>query len=214
MPIDCGVGVKVPKRRRTQQVLQTPWNMETSRLWESTALKTLHASARLSSELALKTLCNKMDTGDTALGQKATSRSGETDKASSRWRQEQSAVIKMSTFGSQEGQRQPQIDPEQIGNTASAQLFGSGKLASPSEVAQQVTEKQYPPHRPSPYSCQHSLSFPQHSFFIMLLGSEIFLFYIYFFCIFIFIFIFIYIFIYVLYLYFCIHACPECYWTL
>ncbi|XP_036103751.1 transcription factor HIVEP2 [Molossus molossus] len=104
-----------------------------------------------------------MDTGDTALGQKATSRSGETDRASGRWRQEQSAVIKMSTFGSQEGQRQPQIDPEQIGNTASAQLFGSGKLASPSEVAQQATEKPYPLHRPSPYSCQHSLSFPQHS---------------------------------------------------
>nr|XP_010963957.1 transcription factor HIVEP2 [Camelus bactrianus]XP_045380560.1 transcription factor HIVEP2 [Camelus bactrianus]XP_045380561.1 transcription factor HIVEP2 [Camelus bactrianus]XP_045380562.1 transcription factor HIVEP2 [Camelus bactrianus]XP_045380563.1 transcription factor HIVEP2 [Camelus bactrianus]XP_045380564.1 transcription factor HIVEP2 [Camelus bactrianus]XP_045380565.1 transcription factor HIVEP2 [Camelus bactrianus]XP_045380566.1 transcription factor HIVEP2 [Camelus bactrianus]XP_ len=104
-----------------------------------------------------------MDTGDTALGQKATSRSGETDNASGRWRQEQSAVIKMSTFGSQEGQRQPQIDPEQIGNTASAQRFGSGKLASPSEVAQQVTEKQYSLHRPSPYSCQHSLSFPQHS---------------------------------------------------
>ncbi|XP_037000847.2 transcription factor HIVEP2 [Artibeus jamaicensis] len=104
-----------------------------------------------------------MDTGDTALGQKATSRSGETDKASGRWRQEQSAVIKMSTFGSQEGQRQPQIDPEQIGNPASAQLFGSGKLASPGEVAQHVPEKQYPPHRPSPYSCQHSLSFPQPS---------------------------------------------------
>lgn len=69
----------------------------------------------------------------------------------------------MSTFGSQDGQRQPQIDPEPIGNTASAQLFGSGKLASPSEVAQHVTEKQYPLHRPSPYSCQHSLSFPQHS---------------------------------------------------
>lgn len=126
-------------------------------------MKTLHESARLSSELALETLCNKMDTGDTALGQKATSRSGETDKASGRWRQEQSAVIKMSTFGSQEGQQQPQIDPEHIGNTASAQLFGSGKLASPGEVAQQVTEKQYPPHRLSPYSCQHSLSFPQHS---------------------------------------------------
>ncbi|XP_007525933.1 transcription factor HIVEP2 [Erinaceus europaeus] len=104
-----------------------------------------------------------MDTGDTALGQKATSRSGETDKTSGRWRQEQSAIIKMSTFGSQEGQQQTQIDPEQIGNTASAQLFGSGNLASPSEVAQQITEKQYPLHCPSPYSCQHSLSFPQHS---------------------------------------------------
>lgn len=130
---------------------------------KSTALETLHESAQLSRELALKTLCNKMDTGDTALGQKATSRSGETDKAPGRWRQEQSAVIKMSSFGSQEGQRQPPVDPEQIANTASAQLFGSGKLASPSEVAQQVTEKQYPPHRPSPYPCQHSLSFPQPS---------------------------------------------------
>lgn len=69
----------------------------------------------------------------------------------------------MSTFGSQDGQRPPQIDPEQIGNTASAQLFGSGKLASPGEVAQHIAEKQYPLHRPSPYSCQHSLSFPQHS---------------------------------------------------
>ncbi|XP_055483678.1 transcription factor HIVEP2 [Psammomys obesus] len=104
-----------------------------------------------------------MDTGDTALGQKATSRSGETDSVSGRWRQEQSAIIKMSTFGSQEGQRQPQIDPEQIGNAASAQLFGSGKLASPGEGVHQVTEKQYPPHHPSPYPCQHSLSFPQHS---------------------------------------------------
>lgn len=104
-----------------------------------------------------------MDTGDTALGQKATSRSGETDSVSGRWRQEQSAVIKMSTFGSQEGQRPPQIDPEQIGSAASAQLFGSGKLASPGEGVHQVTEKQYPPHRPTPYPCQHSLSFPQHS---------------------------------------------------
>lgn len=104
-----------------------------------------------------------MDTGDTALGQKATSRSGETDSVSGRWRQEQSAGLKMSTFSSQEGQRQPQIDPDQIGNVASAQLFGSGKLASPGEGVHQVTEKQYPPHRPSPYPCQHSLSFPQHS---------------------------------------------------
>ncbi|XP_006834676.1 PREDICTED: transcription factor HIVEP2 [Chrysochloris asiatica] len=103
-----------------------------------------------------------MDTGDPAIGQRATSRSGDSDIASGRWRQEPSAV-KMSTFGSQEGQRQTQIDPEQIGNTASAQLFGSGKLASPNEVVQQVPEKQYPPHHPNPYSCQHSLPFPQHS---------------------------------------------------
>ncbi|NXU53774.1 ZEP2 factor, partial [Turnix velox] len=104
-----------------------------------------------------------MDSGDTAIGQKPTSRSGETAKVPSRWRQEHSAVIKMSTFGNQEVQRQPQIDHEQIGNTASAQLFSSGKLVSSNEAAQPITEKQYPQHRPSPYSCQHSLSFPQHS---------------------------------------------------
>ncbi|XP_007654596.1 transcription factor HIVEP2 isoform X1 [Ornithorhynchus anatinus] len=104
-----------------------------------------------------------MDSGDTTIGQNATSRSGEIAQVPSRWRQEQSAVIKMSTFGNPEGQRPPPIEPEAIGSPASAQLFGSGKLASSGEVGQQVTEKQYPPHRPSPYSCQHSLSFPQHS---------------------------------------------------
>uniref|UniRef100_A0A8C3S6B4 C2H2-type domain-containing protein n=1 Tax=Chelydra serpentina TaxID=8475 RepID=A0A8C3S6B4_CHESE len=104
-----------------------------------------------------------MDSGDTAIGQKATSRSGETAKVPTRWRQEHSAVVKMSTFGNQEVQRHPETDHEQIGNTASAQLFSSGKLGSSSEAGQQVTEKQYPQHRPSPYSCQHSLSFPQHS---------------------------------------------------
>uniref|UniRef100_A0A8C3KCQ0 HIVEP zinc finger 2 n=1 Tax=Calidris pygmaea TaxID=425635 RepID=A0A8C3KCQ0_9CHAR len=161
MPIDyC---VESSKEKEKSVNLQQPWKNGSNKTLKSTALDTLHVSAQLSSELALKTLCNKMDSGDTAIGQKATSRSGETAKVPSRWRQEHSAVIKMSTFGNQEVQRQPQIDHEQIGNTASAQLFGSGKLVSSNEAAQQVTEKQYPQHRPSPYSCQHSLSFPQHS---------------------------------------------------
>lgn len=161
MPIDyC---VESSKEKEKSVNLQQPWKNGSNKTLKSTALGTLHVSAQLSSELALKTLCNKMDSGDTAIGQKATSRSGETAKVPSRWRQEHSAVIKMSTFGSQEVQRQPQIDHEQIGNTASAQLFSSGKLVSSNEAAQQVTEKQYPQHRPSPYSCQHSLSFPQHS---------------------------------------------------
>lgn len=161
MPIDyC---VESSKEKEKSVNLQQPWKNGSNKTLKSTALGTLHVSAQLSSELALKTLCNKMDSGDTAIGQKATSRSGETAKVPSRWRQEHSAVIKMSTFGSQEVQRQPQIDHEQIGNTASAQLFSSGKLVSSSEAAQQVTEKQYPQHCPSPYSCQHSLSFPQHS---------------------------------------------------
>ncbi|XP_062980665.1 transcription factor HIVEP2 [Elgaria multicarinata webbii] len=102
-----------------------------------------------------------MDSGDAAVGQNATSRSGETAKIPSRWRQEQSANVKMSTVGSLEGQAQ--IDPEHVGNPASAQLFPSGKAVSSSDATQQVTDKQYPQHLPSPYSCQHSLSFPQHS---------------------------------------------------
>ncbi|XP_057875427.1 transcription factor HIVEP2 [Melospiza georgiana] len=161
MPIDyC---VESSKEKEKSVNLQQPWKNGSNKTLKSTALGTLHVSAQLSSELALKTLCNKMDSGDTAIGQKATSRSGEPAKVPSRWRQEHSAGIKMSTFGSQEVQRQPQIDHEQVGNTASAQLFSSGKLVSSNEAAQQVTEKQYPQHRPSPYSCQHSLSFPQHS---------------------------------------------------
>ncbi|OXB62244.1 hypothetical protein ASZ78_015170 [Callipepla squamata] len=161
MPIDYCVESSKEKEKSVNS--QQLWKNGSNRTLKSTALDTLHESAQLSSELALKTLCNKMDSGDTAIGQKATSGSGETAKVPSRWRQEHSAVIKMSTFGNQEIQRQPQIDHEQIGNTASAQLFSSGKLVSSNEAAQQVTEKQYPQHRPTPYSCQHSLSFPQHS---------------------------------------------------
>ncbi|XP_029452369.1 transcription factor HIVEP2 [Rhinatrema bivittatum] len=104
-----------------------------------------------------------MDPGDTAIGQEATSRSGEPAKVSSRWRQEHSAVTKMSTFGGHEGQRQPPVDPKQIGSPASAQLVGSGKLASSDETAQRAPEKQYAHHRPSSYSYRHSHSFPQHS---------------------------------------------------
>ncbi|XP_014381008.1 transcription factor HIVEP2 isoform X1 [Alligator sinensis] len=161
MPIDYYVGSSKEKEKSVN--LQQSWKHGSNETLKSTALDTLHVSAQLSSELVLKTLCNKMDSGDTAIGQKATSRSGETAKVPSRWRQDDSAVIKMSTFGNQDVQRQPQIDHEQIRNTASAQLFSSGKLVSSSEAAQQVTEEQYPQHRPSPYSCQHSLSFPQHS---------------------------------------------------
>ncbi|XP_061480008.1 transcription factor HIVEP2 isoform X2 [Rhineura floridana] len=115
---------------------------------------------QLSSELALKTLCDKMDSGDTAVGQNATSRSGETAQVPSRRRQEHSA--KMSMLGSLEGQA-PR-DPEHRGDLeSSAHLFSSGKVVSTSDAAQQATDKQYPQHLPSPYSCQHSLSFPQHS---------------------------------------------------
>lgn len=161
MPIDyC---VESSKEKEKSVNLQRLWKNGSNKTLKSTALDTLHVSAQLSSELALKTLCNKMDSGDIAIGQKATSRSGETAKVPTRWRQEHSAVIKMSTFGNQEVQRQPETDHEQTGNTTSAQLFSSGKLGSSSEAGQQVTEKQYPQHRPSPYSCQHSLSFPQHS---------------------------------------------------
>ncbi|XP_076999459.1 transcription factor HIVEP2 [Tamandua tetradactyla] len=102
-----------------------------------------------------------MSTGDTAVGQNATSRSGEAERATGRWGQEQPAVIKMSSLGGPEGQRQPQLDPEHIGNAATAPLFASGKLASPGEAAPQAPEKPYAPHRPSPYSRPHPLAFPQ-----------------------------------------------------
>uniref|UniRef100_A0A6J0VF72 Transcription factor HIVEP2 n=1 Tax=Pogona vitticeps TaxID=103695 RepID=A0A6J0VF72_9SAUR len=102
-----------------------------------------------------------MDSGDTAVGQNTTSRPGETAKIPSRWRQEHSANVKMNAMGSLEGQAQ--IDPEHIESPAPAQLFSSGKLASPSDSTQHTTDKQYPQHLPSPYSCQPSLSFPPHS---------------------------------------------------
>ncbi|XP_034274825.1 transcription factor HIVEP2 [Pantherophis guttatus] len=99
-----------------------------------------------------------MDSGDIAVGQNATSRTGEAAKVSSRWRQEHSANVKM---GSLEGQAQ--IDPEHMGSPASSQLFSSGKGVSPSNATQQITDKQYPQQLPSPYTCPHSLSFPQPS---------------------------------------------------
>ncbi|MEE6475532.1 hypothetical protein FKM82_010787 [Ascaphus truei] len=100
-----------------------------------------------------------MDSGDTVIGQEATSRSGESDKVQSRWRQEHSAVATMSTFGSQEGERQLQINPERIGNSTSAQHFSTLKV----ETEQQITEKQYTQKRPGSYTHRHSLSFPQHA---------------------------------------------------
>ncbi|XP_037698049.1 transcription factor HIVEP2 [Choloepus didactylus] len=102
-----------------------------------------------------------MSTGDTAVGQKATSRSAEAERAPGRWRQEQLAAVKMSALGSPEGPRQPHVDPEQLGNMGSSQLFSSGKLASPGEAAPQAPEKQYAPPRPSLYSRPHPLAFPQ-----------------------------------------------------
>ncbi|XP_042317053.1 transcription factor HIVEP2 [Sceloporus undulatus] len=98
-----------------------------------------------------------MDSGDTAVGQNATSRSGETAKVSSRWRQEQPANIKMNAIGSLEGQAQ--IEPEHGESPTSAHLFSAGKVVSPSDATQQTADKQYPQHLSSPYS----LSFPQHS---------------------------------------------------
>ncbi|KAG8123780.1 hypothetical protein E2320_019191 [Naja naja] len=113
---------------------------------------------KLSSELVAKTFGDKMDSGDIAVGQNATSRTGEAAKVSSRWRQEHLANVKM---GSLEGQAQ--MDPEHMGSPASSQLFSSGKGVSPSNATQQITDKQYPQQLPSPYSCPHSLSFPQPS---------------------------------------------------
>lgn len=141
--------------------LEQIWRHGSNQTLKSTALDPLHVPAQLSRELALTTRHNKMDSGDTAVGQNATSRSGETIKVSSRWRQEHATSVKMNMMRSLEGQTQG--DPEQMGDPASAQLFSSGKGVSSSDAAQRGPEKQYPQHLPSPYSHQHSLSFLQHS---------------------------------------------------
>ncbi|KAM4772208.1 transcription factor HIVEP2 [Rhinophrynus dorsalis] len=103
-----------------------------------------------------------MDCRDSILGQEATSRSGESDKLRSRWRQEKSPLVAVSPYGSQEGERQSQFNPEHIGIPTSAQHFSSLKVASQHDTAQ-VPEKQYPQKRPGPYAHRHSLSFPQHT---------------------------------------------------
>lgn len=125
-------------------------------------LNTLHDPAHFSSELALTILCHKMNAGETAIGQEATSMPRETTKVTSRWRQKHLSVNPVSTFDDEKGQRQLQTDSEKIGSTAPAQVFSSGQLVPPIEAAQQAPEKQYVHHRPSSYSYRHSLSFPQH----------------------------------------------------
>lgn len=101
-----------------------------------------------------------MDSGDTILEQESTSRCGESDKVSSRWRQEHSAVA-MSTYDSQEGERQ--ANPELIGNPTSVQHYSSLKVGSQHESSQQMPGKQYAQKRPGSYTHRHSLSFPQHT---------------------------------------------------
>ncbi|XP_063773560.1 transcription factor HIVEP2 [Pseudophryne corroboree] len=102
-----------------------------------------------------------MDSGDTVLGQESTSRCGESDKVSGRWRQENPAIVTMSTF--QEGERQPQVNPEQNTNPASGQHYSSLKAGSQSETTPQMPEKQYTQKRSGSYTHRHSLSFPQHT---------------------------------------------------
>uniref|UniRef100_A0A8C5PKD6 HIVEP zinc finger 2 n=1 Tax=Leptobrachium leishanense TaxID=445787 RepID=A0A8C5PKD6_9ANUR len=104
-----------------------------------------------------------MDSEDTNLGQDATSRSGESEKVPNRWRKENSAVVAMSTFGSQEGERQQPVNPECIRNPTSAQHYSSLKVISQNESGQHIPEKQYVQKRPSTYGQRHSLSFPQHN---------------------------------------------------
>ncbi|KAM8946854.1 transcription factor HIVEP2 isoform 2-T2 [Pelodytes ibericus] len=103
-----------------------------------------------------------MDSGDTNVGQEATSRSGESEKVQNRWRQENPTVVAMSTFDSQEGERQSQVIPERVRNPTSAQHFSSMKPVSQNESAQHIPEKQYTQKRLTSYAQRHSISFPQH----------------------------------------------------
>ncbi|KAG8444294.1 hypothetical protein GDO86_009469 [Hymenochirus boettgeri] len=103
-----------------------------------------------------------MDSGDSILGQEATSRSRDSDKIQSRWIQESSAHVAMSTYVIQEGERHPRIHAEHIENTTSAQLLSSLKVASSIDPAQ-IPEKQYSQKRHGSYTHRHSHSFPQHT---------------------------------------------------
>lgn len=104
-----------------------------------------------------------MDSGDNIVGQESTSRCGESDSVPSKWCQENPAIIAMSTYDSQEGERQPQVNPEHLTNPASVQYFSSLKKGSQNEATQQLPENQYTQKRPGSYTHRHSLSFPQHN---------------------------------------------------
>ncbi|XP_072265126.1 transcription factor HIVEP2 [Pyxicephalus adspersus] len=103
-----------------------------------------------------------MDSGDTVLGQESTSRCGESEKVPNRWCQENPAVVTMSIYDSQEGERQSQINPEHLSTPASVQYFSSLKTGAHNEATQQMPEKQFTQKRPG-YTHRHSLSFPQHT---------------------------------------------------
>ncbi|XP_075718699.1 transcription factor HIVEP2 [Rhinoderma darwinii] len=102
-----------------------------------------------------------MDSGDTILEQESTSRCGESDKVSSRWRQQHSAVVTMSTYDSHEEERQ--ANPELVANSPSVQHYNSLKVGSQNESSLQMPGKQYTQKRSGSYTHRHSLSFPQHT---------------------------------------------------
>ncbi|XP_068087805.1 transcription factor HIVEP2 [Hyperolius riggenbachi] len=99
---------------------------------------------------------------DSVLGQESTSRCGESDKVPNRWCQENPAVA-ASTYDSQEGKRQTQVNPEHLTNPATVQYFSSLKTGSQNETTQQMPEKQFAQKRTGSYTHRHSLSFPQHT---------------------------------------------------
>ncbi|XP_073483528.1 transcription factor HIVEP2 [Aquarana catesbeiana] len=104
-----------------------------------------------------------MDSGDTLLGQESTSTCGESDIVPNRWCQENPAVVTMSIYDSQEGERQPKVNHEHLSNPASVQYFSSLKTGAQNEATQQMQEKQFTQKRPGSYTHRHSLSFPQHT---------------------------------------------------
>ncbi|XP_018118708.1 transcription factor HIVEP2 [Xenopus laevis] len=103
-----------------------------------------------------------MESGDSILGQEATSRSRDSDKIRSRWTQDSLPLVARNTYSSQERELQPQIHPEHIGNPTSAQHFSSLKVTSQIDTAH-IPEKQYAQKRHGSYTPRHSHSFPQHT---------------------------------------------------
>ncbi|XP_002937260.1 transcription factor HIVEP2 [Xenopus tropicalis] len=100
-----------------------------------------------------------MESGDSILGQEATSRSRDPDRIRSRWTQDSSPLVTRNTYSSQEREIQPQIHSERIGNP---QHFSSLKVTSQIDTAH-IPEKQYTQKRHGSYTPRHSHSFPQHT---------------------------------------------------
>ncbi|XP_053316842.1 transcription factor HIVEP2 [Spea bombifrons] len=104
-----------------------------------------------------------MDFEDPSLGKELTSKSGESEKVQKKWRQEMLDVASMNTLGSEEKEKQQQVNPEHIRSPTLEQQFNTLRAVSQNDCVQYAPEKQNSLKHPSTYVQRHSLSFPQHN---------------------------------------------------